>query len=209
MLSMPVPKTWLFVLLLSVIPATAVFAAADDSGRHRYRFGGWTLILPPELAASTLEAGGAALRMPLQGLEILGYWEDGSQRAFALRFDGTEAKQDKVALKSLRSVRTLKGCDFGGGARIEALKKAPEGTPPAPLLPDTLEVNLPGGDRALRRVADVLVADLGTARIQIADDSPVVRLGLWNSADFCRFEVELRDRQSSSANDEDDEELRF
>jgi len=76
------------------------------------------------------------------------------------------------------------------------------------LLPDTLEVNLPGGDRALRRVADVLVADLGTARIQIADDSPVVRLGLWNSADFCRFEVELRDRQSSGA-DEDDEELRF
>lgn len=209
MLSMPVPKTWLCVLLLSVIPATAVLAAADDSGRHRYRFGGWTLILPPALTATTLEAGGAPLRMPLEGLEILGYWEDGSQRAIALRFDGTDAKKDKVALKSLRSVRALKGCDFGGGARIEALKKVPEGTPPAPLLPDTMEVNLPGGDRALRRVADVLVADLGTARIQIADDSPVVRLGLWDSADFCRFEVELRDRKGGRGDEEDDEELRF
>lgn len=209
MLSMPVVKTWLCVLLLSVIPTKLVLAADDEDGRLRYRFGGWTLILPPELPAASLEAGGPPLRMPLEGLEILAYWEDGSQRAIALRFDGSDTRQDKVVLKSLRSVRLLKGCEFGAGARIKTLKKMPEGQPPPPLLPDTLEVNLPGSDRALRRVADVLVADLGTARIQIAEDSPVVRLGQWDSADFCRFEVELKDRKKSRADDDDDEELRF
>lgn len=209
MLSMPVVKTWLCVLLLSVIPASLVLAAQDEDGQLHYRFGGWTLMLPPALSAATLEVGSPPLRMPLEGLEILAYWEDGSQRAIALRFDGSDARQDRVALKSLRSVRLLKGCEFGAGARIKAMKKMPEGQPPPPLLPDTLEVNLPGSDRSLRRVADVLVADLGTARIQIAEDSPVVRLGQWDSADFCRFEVELKDRKNSRVEDEEDEELRF
>ncbi len=209
MLSMPVLKTWLCVLLLLVIPTAPVLAADDPDGKHRYRFGGWTLLLPPELPASALEAGGPPLRMPQAGLEILGYWEDGSRRAIALRFDGEDAKKDRVALRSLRSVRTLKGCKFGGGGRIPALKKAPEGQPPAPTLPETLEVNLPGSDRALRRVNDVLVADLGTARIQLTEDSPVVRLGQWDSADFCRFELEVKEGRRSAADDEDEEELRF
>jgi len=181
-----VPKFLLSVLFLLVIPQ-GVLHAADRP--QVYRFGGWTLITPPEVDNPSLEAGPVTLVVPEKGIEFLAYWQDGSERALALRFHSTDPKQDVAAMKSYRSTRRLYGCELGPSARIKSLERSlpPEGLPTT--LPEASVIELAGSDRGLRRVSDVLVADLGIARVQIAEDSPVVRLGEWGSADFCRFEL--------------------
>ena len=54
-------------------------------------------------------------------------------------------------------------------------------------------ITFAGSDRGLRRVGEELIADLGPYRVKIALDSPIVRLGEWDSADFCRFELHERE----------------
>ncbi|MDO9454269.1 MAG: hypothetical protein Q7J29_15625 [Stagnimonas sp.] len=187
--SIPVPKTLLSLLLLSVI-FIAPSQAADAP--QIYRFGDWTLIAPPAMTPEALRDGTATLPLSAEGVELLAYWQDGSQRAMALRFDAKDATQDAVVLKSFKRTHRIKGCKFGSLARLKPLKDwlpKDKGFEPA-VFPDDGAMTLLGGSaRSLRRAGDVLVADLGTTRVQIADDSSTVRLGEWNSADFCRFEL--------------------
>ncbi|MES2683290.1 MAG: hypothetical protein V4650_07180 [Pseudomonadota bacterium] len=176
----------LSLVLLSVILSGP--ALAGDAPQV-YRFGEWTLIAPATVNAEVLSASGPAIAVPTGGLELLAYWQDGSQRAVALRFDALDPKKDVVAMKSHRNIRRLKGCGFGTGARIKPYKAAlPKDAEPV-TFPDEGRLQLLGSDRSLRRAGDVLVADLGGARVQLAEDSPVVRVGEWDSADFCRFEL--------------------
>ncbi len=178
------------------MPMRALQAA---EGPQLYRFGNWTLVLPAELAPGTLQAGSYALRLPVTGMELLAYWQDGSQRAVALRFSGRDPAEDAVVMKSFRSSSQLKGCEFGSGSRIKPLKAVLPTDAEALPLPEETSVVLSGSERGLRRSGDVLVADLGTARLQLSEDSPTVRLGDWNSAEFCRFELLERSGEDEDA----------
>ena len=182
-------KTFLSVLLLSVIVGSPV-AAAD--ALRVYRFGGWTLLAPADVTPDVLSPAPYLAPMPLEGMEFLAYWQDGKERALALRFSGIEAKQDAIALQSFRSTSLLKGCTFGARGRIKPLKDVLPKDAEALAFPDGGALQLVGSERGLRRNGDILVADLGSARVQITADSPVVRVGEWNSADFCRFELHLK-----------------
>lgn len=179
---MSTPKNLLSVLLLSVIAAEAAQAVQPAQA---YRFGGWTLLAPAGLFVD----GTAPAAMAGQGVEVLAYWQDGQERAVALRFDGAVPPQDAVVLKSHRDSRRIKGCDFGAGARVTPLTVALSAVTEIRDLPDDTSVLLPGNDRSLRRVGDLLVADLRGVRVQLAEDSPIVRAGEWDSAEFCRFEL--------------------
>lgn len=182
----PVPKNLLLVLLLSLIPSSAVIAAETP---QVYRFGGWTLIAPAEVSPEALRAGPYTQRLPLTGLEFLAYWQDGSQRAVAIRFSGEDPKQDAVVMKSYRRVNQLKACEFGPSARLKPLKKTRPAGVEAVVFPDEASLLLGDTERGLRREGDLLVADLGSARVQLQADSPTVRLGQWDSAEFCRYEL--------------------
>lgn len=159
-----------------------------------YRFGGWTLITPAEVSPEALRAGPYALRLPLNGIELLAYWQDGSQRAVAIRFSGEAAEKDVVVMKSYRRFNRLKACEFGQPSRFKALKKARPAGVEALEFPDGASLLLGGSERGLRREGDVLVADLGGARVQLQEDSPTVRLGQWDSAEFCRYELVEADK---------------
>ncbi|MES2884369.1 MAG: hypothetical protein V4709_06170 [Pseudomonadota bacterium] len=200
--SIAIPKTLLSLVLLSVILWQPLRA---EEPLRVYRFGSWTLLTPAEISPETLASGREALPIGSQGLELLAYWQDGSQRALALRFDGSDAKQDAVVMKSFRRVNSLKGCKFGPDARLKPFKKMlPKDAEPVDF-PDDGGLQLVGSERGLRRNGEVLVLDLGTARVQLSEDSPVVRVGEWNSADFCRFELLARPDEPEDAF----EELRF
>ena len=200
--SSAIPKTLLSLVLLSVITWQPLRA---EDPLTVYRFGGWTLLAPAALSPAALESGSEALPISSQGLELLAYWQDGSQRALALRFDASDAKQDTVVMKSFRRVNRLNGCKFGADARLKPLKSLLPKEAEAVEFPDEGGLRLTGDERGLRRNGEVLVLDLGTARVQLSEDSPVVRVGEWNSADFCRFEL----RTSPGEPDEAFEELRF
>ena len=107
MLSSAVPKTLLSLLLLSVIAAGSVAQASEAV--QAYRFGGWTLIAPAGLDARALSDAHHTLAMPATGLELLAYWQDGRERALALRFSGRSAQDDAVVLKSASRSHRLKG----------------------------------------------------------------------------------------------------
>ena len=200
--STAIPKTLLLLVLLSVIAWQPV--RAEDQLRT-YHFGGWTLLAPAELSPAALASGGEALPIGSQGLELLAYWQDGSQRALALRFHGSDAKQDAVVMKSFRRVNRLNGCKFGPEATLKPLKKMQPTEIEPSQFPDDGGLQLGGSERGLRRNGEVLVLDLGTARVQLSEDSPVVRVGEWNSADFCRFELLAKADEPEDAF----EELRF
>ncbi len=200
--SIAIPKTLLSLVFLLVIVWQPLHA---EGPLHTYRFGDWTLLAPAEITPSALASGREALPIASQGLELLAYWQDGSQRALALRFSGSDEKQDAVVLKSFRRVNRLNGCRFGPDARLKSLKSMlPKEVEPVEF-PDDGGLQLVGSARGLRRNGEMLVLDLGTARVQLSQDSPVVRVGEWNSADFCRFEL----RAKPDAPDEAFEELRF
>lgn len=203
MASIAVPKTLLCVLLLSVI--TTGLAGAAEPARV-YRFGGWTLLMPADADEPALASGRYSVNVPAEGLELLAYWQDGSQRAVALRFSGSDIKLDAVAMKSFHRSNRLKGCKFGAGARVKSYKDAVPENAPIQAFPDDGVLLLKGSDRSLRRAGEVLVADLGNARVQFAEDSPTVRLGEWNSADFCRFE--LKPAAAGDDSEDDFEPLR-
>ncbi len=184
----PVPKTLLLLVLLSVIAHTRAHAAE----LQLYRFGGWMLVAPAALSPQALESGAVTLPVPAGGIEFLAYWQDGRERALALRF-ASDGKLDAAVMSSFGRGRQLKGCKLGNSARLKPMKQVlPRERPKdadIPAFPDDATLVLAGSERRLTRAGDVLVADLGSARVQIADDSPIVRLGEWGSADFCRFEL--------------------
>lgn len=182
----PVPKNFLFVLLLSLIPSSVVIAAEPA---QVYSFGGWTLIAPAEISPEALRAGPHVLRLPSTGIELLAYWQDGSQRAVAIRFSGEAPERDAVVLKSYRRSNRLKACKFGQPSRFKVLKKARPANVEAVEFPEGANLLLDGTERGLRRDGDMLVADLGGARVQLQEDSPTVRVGQWDSAEFCRYEL--------------------
>jgi len=184
--SIAVLKTLLSVLLLSVMVATPSFAEDNPTV---YRFGDWTLIAPATVNLDLLTAEAPVLKLPVDGMEFLAYWQDGRQRALRWQFKDGETPEDLAVLKSFGRSNLLKGCAFGPPQRIPALKKVrPKGVD-ALEFPEAGALTIAGSERGLRRMADELVADLGHARIKIRADSPVVRLGEWDSADFCRFEL--------------------
>lgn len=195
--SIAVLKNLLFVLLLSLIQTSTAIAAETP---QVYRFGHWTLVAPAEVSPEALSAGPYALRPPSTGIELLAYWQDGSARAVAIRFSGEDPEQDLVILKSYRRSNRIKACTFGLSTRIKPLKKArpAEAEAEAVVFPDGASLLVDGSERGLRREGDVLVADLGGVRLQLQEDSPTVRLGQWDSAEFCRFEL-----VEASKNDED------
>ena len=181
----PVPKTLLSLVLLSVISAGPTWAATPQV----YRFGSWTLIAPAEVTPEALATGPHPISSRASGVEFLAYWQDGAQRALALRFDGSDGAKDLVALKSHHRSHRIKGCGLGGSARIAPLSKAlPKDVEPVEF-PDGGAVSLSGTDRGVRRAGELLVIDQGPLRVQLAEDSPLVRAGAWASAEFCRFEL--------------------
>lgn len=181
--SMPASKSFLFRLFLAVMASAPVSAfAADDP--VAYRFGDWVLLSPVPL-----ESGTQALKVPVDGLEFRFYWKDGSERAVALRFDGDRGEKDRSLLRSGREQIRFDGCKrAGAGGSIAKLSKKalPEAIPE---LPDDTALTMNSTERGLRRDGDTVVADLGKHRVQLTSDSPVVRAGEWQSADFCRYEL--------------------
>lgn len=193
---MPAPKNFLFRLLLSLILANAALAAPEDES-STYRFGEWAFVMPRAITIEELTQGPYAWQPPLKGLEFLLYWGDGKERALALRFSGENAKDDMTLLRSRFSTDRLKGCQPRGTGRVRPQKKEKEGEiskVEPPEFPDDASIVFTGSERSLRRYGEILAFDLGTHRVQITRDSPVVRIGEWNSADFCRFELEPRQR---------------
>lgn len=181
----PVPKTLLLLVLLSVISAGPARAQTPQV----YRFGSWTLIAPAEVTPEALATGPHPISSRASGVEFLAYWQDGAQRALALRFDGSDGAKDLVALKSHHRSHRIKGCGLGGSARIAPLSKAlPKDVEPVEF-PDGGAVSLSGTDRGVRRAGELLVVDQGPLRVQLTEDSPLVRAGAWASAEFCRFEL--------------------
>lgn len=183
--SIAVSKTLLSVVLL---PVMAAGLAKAEETTQRYRFGNWVVVVPADAGPDALVNGPVPLTA--DGVELLVYWQDGSERAVSLHFDATDAGKDLVLLKSYRDVTRLKGCGLGARGRMPKLQKAAK-TLEMPEFPDDAALQIPRSERGLRRVGDVLVADLGTARVQLTDDSPVVRVGEWNSAEFCRYEMKV------------------
>lgn len=189
-------KTLLSVLLLSVIATPALHADEDAPPPQLYRFGGWLLVLPADVRPEVLVPGPYEVAVPAAGIELLAYWQDGSQRAVSLRYDALLPKKDLAVLKSFRSTSRIKGCDFGGPGKVKTLKSVLRKTglqaTDAIAFPEDGALLLAGTERGLHRVGDVLVADLGNARVQLTDDSPMVRVGEWGSAEFCRYELKLK-----------------
>lgn len=188
---MPAPKSSLSRVLLSVILCSLVAGqtlAAAAEPRSVYRFGEWTLLTP------LMPANGG---MP-PGQEWLLYWQDGSQRALSLRFDA-DPKREHTLLRSGAAVSRLKGCSPRGGGNIPPLHKArAQAASEDQEWADGRTLLLSGGTRGLGRSGDTLVADLADHRVQITADSPLVRVGEWDSADFCRYEL-----RNSPGDDED------
>jgi len=178
---LPDRKTFLFALFPLVMPV----AAAADAVVH-YRFGEWTLRAPASLSPQRLAGSNILVN---EGIEITAHWQQGKDRAVALRFDSAETKKDAVVLKSFRNTRRVQGCKFTRGSHIEPLALGMADDIEKPEWPDGSALTLPGADRTVRRVGDMLVFDLGGMRVQLNADEPVVRVGEWGTADFCRFEL--------------------
>ena len=192
MQSIAAVKSWLSLLFLMVM-AGAAFAAPPVAGSV-YRFGEWMLVTPVPVEASALAAGPYTLALPAEGSEWRLYHGDGQQRALALRFAADPAK-DVAILHTHDFTGRLKGChiNFDIAARMPRLKAVQPADAVVQELPDDTVIAFAGTDRGLRRVGEELIADLGPYRVKISADSPIVRLGEWDSADFCRFELHERE----------------
>lgn len=169
--------------------------AAATQPRSVYRFGEWTLVTP-----LMPHDGETPPQLSAQGQDLLLYWQDGRRRALSLRFD-LDPKREQALLRSGAAVNRLKGCSpRSGGGGIPPLRKVRaqaegedrEWTDGSTLL-------LAGSARGLSRSGDTLVADMADHRVQITADSPLVRVGEWDSADFCRFEL-----NNDDSRDDDD-----
>lgn len=181
----PVPKTLLLLVLLSVISAGTAWGQTP----RVYRLGGWTLITPADITPEALSAGPYHMPAPAAGVEFLAYWQDGSERALAVRFHGSDAGQDQIRLKSYHRTHRIKGCGLGVGSRIASLKKMlPKDAEPMEF-PDGSAVLFSGNDRSLRRQGELLVIDQSTLRVQLSEDSALIRAGESDSGDFCVFEL--------------------
>ena len=189
---MPAPKTFLFrILLLLILPSAYAAGPSEDVGV--YQFGEWTLITPTKIEVDELVPGPHVLRLPVSGMEFLLYWHDGKERALAVRFDGENLKDDVTVLRSRYTTDRLKGCTPHFGGRIKSLKKARPAKVEAVEFPDDGAIVITGSERGFIRHGETLAFDLGTHRVQITQDSPIVRVGEWGSADFCRFELKDKD----------------
>lgn len=183
-------KTLLLVLLLLVIPASMGWAAPNQ---QNYRFGNWLLVLPAEFGLAAPQTGRTALMEPGEDLDLIAYWLDGRERALALHMNSADSNEDHADVKTHGDSYRIEKCDFGRSARIRPLKQARSAAADAAELPEDFQLQFPDGRRSVQRVGDLLVADLSTARIQIMQDSPVVRVGEWSSGDSCRFELQADD----------------
>jgi len=188
---MPAPKTFLFPLFLSLIQ-TGAQAADKTEAAGVYRFGEWTLVAPA-IAKPSLTAGTHTLQLPSTGLELLFYWKEGDERALAVRFNGEDAKEDVSVLRSRFSTERLKGCRARLGGRIKSMDKVRPAEVEAVELPDDTRIIVDGSERGLVRYGETLAFDLGTHRVQITQDSSIVRVGEWDSAKFCRFELKEKE----------------
>jgi hypothetical protein len=148
-----------------------------------YRFGDWTLVSP-----APLETGTQSIRLGTEGMEFQIYWKNGRERALSFHFAASEEEADRSLIRSGRSVTRFAGCKPRGGGRIASMPKLPprEELPP---LPDGSALLMGDTERGLRRQGELLIVDLKCHRTQIASDSPLVRAGEWDSADFCRYEL--------------------
>lgn len=190
---MPAPKTLLSrLLLLLILPSAAAAAPAVPAGL--YRFGEWTVITPTVLDTDALVPGPYSLELPISGAEFLLYWQEGKERALAVRFESSTPKDDVTVLRSRYSMGRLKGCKPRDGGRIKSLKKARPAKVEAAEFPDDAVIVIAGSERGIARHGETLAFDLGSHRVQITQDSPIVRIGEWGSADFCRFELKDKER---------------
>lgn len=184
--SSAVPKILLSAVLLSVI---AIAPAHAREAVQIYRFGEWTVVAPTSVGPAALTSEAPALLLPLEGLDLVAFWQDGSQRAVGLHFDGRDPKKDTVVVRSLGGTNQVSGCKLGATARLKKMKELVPKDAVVDTFPDDGILQLAGSSRGLRRSGEALVADMGGARVQLLEDSPIVRKGLWDSADFCRIEL--------------------
>lgn len=159
-----------------------------------FRFGDWVIFTPPGVTGDALRAGVALPQNTPPVAEFLAYWKDGSERALALRFHYEDPTKDVIQMRDNERTYQVKGCDLGRGRPFERLEKlipiGPEGQmPPMNNFPAGGVVYLPGVERSVRREANLFIADFGALRLQLSEDSSVVRVGLWQTGDFCRYEL--------------------
>lgn len=189
--SIAVLKTFLSVVFLAGITLGLARAAETPSV---FRFGEWVIFTPPGVTAEVLSAGAALPRNTPPVAEFLAYWRDGKERALSIRFHYDDASKDVIQMRDNQRNYRVKGCKLGSGRPFERLEKlisiGPEGQMPTMTnFPSGGAVHLPGVERSLRREVDLLIADFGAMRLQLSEDSSVVRVGLWQTGDFCRFEL--------------------
>ena len=187
---------WRNVALICVCFCAPGLAAPRARGEvSAFHFGEWTLVVPAAVTAETLATGSYPLPVASDDAEFLLYWQNGQQRALALRFNRSNAEKDVAVLRSLDTVQRLKGCTGSYGSSMKTLKQALPAGAATPELPDDTVIKLGDDGRGLRRVGDELIADLMPYRVKIALDSLLVRVGEPGSGDFCRWELSPNDEE--------------
>jgi len=180
----------LVLVALAGLPGCASTAPAPEvSG---FRFGQWTMVLAGRGSAEQLSRAPLGPGSGGAPLELFLYWQDGRERALALRFDAEQAKAD---LRSRDVVQHLRACSAEGQGRIPGLASLlPSGAGLAEL-PEGSVVNAGGPGHGLRRVGDELVADLSGFRAKLGTDSYLVFAGDPVSGRFCRWELKGSDAE--------------
>jgi hypothetical protein len=180
---------WAASLLAMSLLAPLAWSKPATPPTSAYRFGDWVLIVPgihavPEGAAVVVDLD------PQQSHELRLYWQNGKDRALALRFNDFKPGLDRAVLKAYDDIQVMDACEHGAQDRLPNERTDLPLPPDISELPDDSEFRISGSHRVLRRVGDELVADLAKFRVKVATDSPLVRAGDPASGDFCRWEME-------------------
>lgn len=177
------------LLLAIALCSPPVWAGTSPMPTTAFRFGEWTLVVP---GTHTVEDG-AAVIVDLdaqQSHELRLYWQDGRDRALALRFNELERAKDRAVLRAYEDIQAIEACAHGAQEDFPAARSDLPLPDEIIELPDDSEFRITGSHRVLRRVGDELVADLSKFRVKVATDSPLVRAGDPSGGDFCRWEME-------------------
>lgn len=180
----------LLPLLLAFFCAPCMAAKAPVRESSGFRFGDWTLVLPGLVTKAQLVEGTVELGAKGAPVEMLLYWQDGRERALALRFSETGPREDVAVLRSQAVVERLRGCTASYSASLPPLAAVLAADAARPELPDDTVIRIDGSERSLRRVGEELVADLSPYRVKVAPDTLLVRVGEPGSGEFCRWELQ-------------------
>ncbi len=182
------------MLVCAIFSAPAGWARGPEPATSAFRFGDWLLLVPGEVSAKQLDRGAVQLQLGSKRLDFLLYWQGGKRRSVALRFDNGDSGKDRAVQRSDHVIEALQDCDSRRAASLPELRGAEARLAYAAELPDGASIRIGDTGRGIQRVGEELIADLGRYRFKIALDSPVTRLGMPNSGDFCSYDLEPQGR---------------